>query len=180
MILCRYVRGGDALRHRRELANGIRELDSWLTAADNLLGRQPRANTTDIQAYIDQLLQLNSQIEHHEELFKSISRTFQSAIAEMPRDEVESNMSKLKQQKESLVRVRATVPVKLHQYRQLLVQHESLESGQKEIGSWLDRAEETLRTTGETRREIIEERYEVHRSFFSRTTYYRSMLESKT
>lgn len=25
----------------------------------------------------------------------------------------------------------------------------------------------------------MEERYEIHRSFFSRTTYYRSMLESK-
>lgn len=61
-------------------------------------------------------------------------------------------MAKLKQQKEALVRVRATVPVKLHQYRQLLVQHESLETGQKEISHWLDKAEETLRTTGETTR----------------------------
>uniref|UniRef100_A0A2A4K817 Calponin-homology (CH) domain-containing protein n=1 Tax=Heliothis virescens TaxID=7102 RepID=A0A2A4K817_HELVI len=175
----RYVRGGDALRNRRELAAGVHALDSWLSAADSLLTRQPRANTHDIQAYIDQLLQLNSEIEHHEELFKTISRTFQNAIAEMPRDEVEGNMAKLKQQKEALVRVRATVPVKLHQYRQLLVQHESLESGQKEIGSWLDKAEEALRTSGETRREIISERYEIHRTFFSRTTYYRSMLESK-
>ncbi|XP_038215060.1 nesprin-1 [Zerene cesonia] len=88
-------------------------------------------------------------------------------------------MAKLKQQKEALVRVRATVPVKLHQYRQLLVQHESLETGQKEIGQWLDKAEEALRTTTETRREVIEETYEIHRTFFSRTTYYRSMLESK-
>ncbi|CAH2241590.1 jg3925 [Pararge aegeria aegeria] len=174
-----YVRGGDALRHRRELAQGIQNLDSWLIGAENLLSRQPRANTTDIQTYIDQLLQLNSEIEQHEELFKSISRTFQNAIAELPRDDVENNMKKLKEQKEALVRVRATVPVKLHQYRQLLVQHESLESGQKEIGQWLDKAEESLRTTTETRREVIEERYEIHRSFFSRTTYYRSMLESK-
>lgn len=79
-------------------------------------------------------------------------RTFQNAIADLPRDEVESNMTKLKQQKEALVRVRATVPVKVHQYRQLLVQHESLESGQKEIGQWLDKADELLRTTTETRR----------------------------
>lgn len=61
-------------------------------------------------------------------------------------------MVKLKQQKEALVRVRATVPVKIHQYRQLLVQHESLESGQKEIGQWLDRAEETLQSGFESRR----------------------------
>ncbi|GBO98724.1 Nesprin-1 [Eumeta japonica] len=175
----RYVRGGDALRHRRELASGISALDSWLTSAEGLLSRQPRAHTSDIQAYIDQLLVLQSEIEHHEELFKSISRTFQNAIAELPREDVEANMAKLKQQKEALVRVRATVPVKLHQYRQLLVQHESLETGQKEIGQWLDRAEEQLRIVTETRREIIEERYEIHRSFFSRTTYYRSMLESK-
>ncbi|CAG9785832.1 unnamed protein product [Diatraea saccharalis] len=175
----RYVRGGDALRHRRELASGVQALDNWLTAAENILTRQPNANTADIQAYIDQLLQLNSEIEHNEELFKTISRTFQNAIAELPRDEVEGNMAKLKQQKEALVRVRATVPVKLHQYRQLLVQHESLETGQKEIGSWLDKAEENLRSRSETRREIVEERYEIHRSFFSRTTYYRSMLESK-
>ncbi|CAH3870841.1 unnamed protein product [Pieris brassicae] len=175
----RYVRGGDALRHRRELSNGIQNLDSWLTGAENLLSRHPRANTTDIQTYIDQLLQLNSEIEQHEELFKSISRTFQNAIAELPRDEVEKNMNKLKQQKEALVKVRATVPVKLHQYRQLLVQHESLETGQKEIGQWLDKAENALRSTTETRREVIEETYEIHRTFFSRTTYYRSMLESK-
>jgi hypothetical protein len=49
-------------------------LDNWLAAADNLLGRTPRAATSEIQAYIDQLLQLNSEIEHHEELFKNISR----------------------------------------------------------------------------------------------------------
>lgn len=88
-------------------------------------------------------------------MFYPFSRTFQNAIAELPRDEVESNMSKLKVQKEALVRVRATVPVKLHQYRQLLVQHESLESGQKEIGSWLDKAEEALGSSGQTRRYLL-------------------------
>ncbi|CAG9579065.1 unnamed protein product [Danaus chrysippus] len=174
----RYVRGGDVLRHRRELAQGIQKLDNWLMAAENLLASKPRGTTDDIQTYINRLLQLNEEIEEHEELFKSISRTFQTAIADLPRDEVEANMSKLKQQKEALVYVRATVPVKLHQHRQLLVQHESLESGQKEIGRWLDKAEDTLRSM-DTRREVIEECYEVHRSFFSRTTYYRSMLESK-
>lgn len=75
LYFARYVRGGDALRHRRELASGVRELDDWLSSADNLLASQPRATTADIQAYIDKLLQLNSQIEHHEELFKTISRS---------------------------------------------------------------------------------------------------------
>lgn len=88
-LYLRYVRGGDALRNRRELAAGVTALDSWLAAADNLLGRQPRASTHDIQAYIDQLLQLNSEIEHHEELFKNISRL----VSTSP----QSNTMKIKQ-----------------------------------------------------------------------------------
>lgn len=71
-------------------------------------------------------------------------------------------MTLLKQQKEALVRVRATVPVQLHQYRQLLVQHESLESGQKEIGSWLDKAEDNLRHSGETRRLVYCSIFSMH------------------
>ena len=60
-------------------------------------------------------------------------------------------MSKLKQQKEALVRVRASVPVKLHQYRQLLAQHASLESGQQELARWLQAADEALRPSGTSR-----------------------------
>lgn len=74
MIFYSYVRGGDALRHRRELNQGIQNLDSWLLSAENLLSSQPKGTTESIQAYIDQLLQLNSEIEQNEELFKSISR----------------------------------------------------------------------------------------------------------
>lgn len=62
------------MRHRRELAGGTRQLAVWLEAAEALLAGRPRATTADIQAYIDKLLQLNSEIEEHEELFKNISR----------------------------------------------------------------------------------------------------------
>lgn len=45
---------------------------------------------------------------------------------------------------EALVRVRALIPMQLHLFHQILVQHESLEAGQIEIGQWLDEAEMLL------------------------------------
>jgi nesprin-1 len=42
------------------------------------------------------------------------------------------------------VRVRALIPMQLHLCHQLLVQQESLEAGQMEIGQWLDEAEAVL------------------------------------
>lgn len=45
---------------------------------------------------------------------------------------------------EALVRVRALIPMQLHLFHQILVQHESLEAGQNEIGAWLDEAEAFL------------------------------------
>ena len=45
---------------------------------------------------------------------------------------------------EALVRVRALIPMQLHLFHQILVQQESLEAGQIEIGQWLDEAEAVL------------------------------------
>jgi nesprin-1 len=45
---------------------------------------------------------------------------------------------------EALVRVRALIPMQLHLFHQILVQQESLEAGQFEIGHWLDEAEALL------------------------------------
>lgn len=47
---------------------------------------------------------------------------------------------------EALVRVRALIPMQLHLFHQILVQQESLEAGQVEIGQWLDSAEAFLAT----------------------------------
>lgn len=45
---------------------------------------------------------------------------------------------------EALVRVRALIPMQLHLFHQILVQQESLQAGQIEIGHWLDEAEALL------------------------------------
>lgn len=47
---------------------------------------------------------------------------------------------------ENLVRVRALIPMQIHLFHQILVQQESLEAGQVEIGQWLDNAEALLNT----------------------------------
>ena len=79
-----------------------------------------------------------------------------------------------------MVRVRAQIPIKLHLFHQLLIQQESLEAGQKEIHQWLDEAEHLLSThTLGGGKERIGEEYNKHKTFFSRTLYYKSMLESK-
>lgn len=47
---------------------------------------------------------------------------------------------------ENLVRVRALIPMQLHLFHQILVQHEALEAGQVEISQWLDGADALMAT----------------------------------
>jgi nesprin-1 len=78
------------------------------------------------------------------------------------------------------VRVRALIPTQLHLFHQILVQYESLESGQAEIAQWLDEAETLLNSFSPVGdQEFFQEQLEKHKSFFLRTFYYKSMLESK-
>lgn len=60
------------------------------------------------------------------------------------------------------------------------MQYESLESGQAEISQWLDEAETLLNSFSPVGdQEFFQEQLEKHKSFFLRTFYYKSMLESK-
>lgn len=180
MEVKQYMHAGDILRNRKDYKAGIDSLSSWLRNAEAILNSQPLASTEKIKEYGDELLKLQNEIESVEELFKSISKTFQNMITDLPRDEVDKIMNTLKKEKEALVKARALIPVKLHLYHQLLVQQESLESGQREINSWLDKAEELLsQITFAGGRESIFKQVDIHKTFFSRTMYYKSMLESK-
>lgn len=175
-----YMHAGDILRNRKDYKSGIDSLSQWLRNAESILNSPPLASTEKIKQYGDQLLKLQNEVESIEELFKSISKTFQNMITDLPRDEVDKIMNTLKKEKEALVKVRALIPVKLHLYHQLLVQQESLESGQKEINSWLEKAEELLtQITFAGGKDSIQQQVDIHKSFFSRTMYYKSMLESK-
>lgn len=176
----KYMHEGDVLRNIKSYSAGITTLNEWLENAEKILDSPPLASTEKIKEYGDKLVKLQNEIDGVEELFKTISKTFQSTLSNLPRDEVDRVLNIMKKQKESLVKVRALIPVKLHLYHQLLVQQESLESGQREINGWLDKAEDLLsQISCSGGKEEIQRQLDTYKAFFSRTMYYKSMLESK-
>ncbi|XP_037820489.1 nesprin-1-like, partial [Lucilia sericata] len=177
----KYMHAGDIIRSRQEYKSGIEKLYQWLRSAESILSQKLQlGDSQQIQKYSEDLQKLASEIDDNEELFKNISRNIQGLIQDLSREEVDGMMKTLKLEKEALVRVRAQIPNKLHLIHQLLIQQESLEAGQKEIHQWLNEAESLLSThTLSGGRDKVNEELNKHKTFFSRTVYYRSMLESK-
>lgn len=175
-----YTHAGDILKNRQTYEKGIHQLCGWLRNAESLLSRQ-NINTADqIKEHQEQLKQVSSELEGMEDLFRNISKSFQTLIPDISRDEVDRIMKLLKKEKESLVCVRAQVPLKMHLFHQLLSQQESIEKGQQEITQWLDDAENLLSTYSlATRKSQTLSQLEKHKQFFAKTLYYKSMLESK-
>ncbi|XP_017768073.1 PREDICTED: nesprin-1 [Nicrophorus vespilloides] len=176
----KYSHAGDILRNRKDFRAGVEMLSTWLRKAEKTLANQELGSTNRIQEHLNELQKLQSEVEGVETLFKNISKTFQMLIQDLGRDEVDTMMTTLKHEKEALVKVRALIPMQLHLFNQLLVQQQSLEAGQKEINQWLDEAEEHLRKlnlVGD--KENLNKQLEKHKQFFTRTFYYKSMLDSK-
>lgn len=175
-----YMHAGDILRNRKDFRKGLEALSSWLRNADSILLNPQLSSTDQIKTYGEKLKQLQQEVEGIEELFKNISKTFQTLIQDLSREEVDKMMRILKAEKEDLVRVRALIPNQIHLFHQLLVQQESLEAGQREINQWLDDAEQLLSCLSlDGGEEQVQNHLDKHRTFFSRTLYYKSMLESK-
>lgn len=175
-----YTHVGDILKNRQTYEKGIQQLCGWLRNAEGVLNRQ-NINTADqIKEHQDNLKQINGELEGMEDLFRNISKSFQTLIPDISRDEVDRIMKLLKKEKESLVCVRAHVPMKLQLFHQLLSQQESIEKGQQEITQWLDDAENLLSTYSlATRKSQTLSQLEKHKQFFAKTLYFKSMLESK-
>lgn len=175
-----YMHAGDLIRTRKDYKTGIETLQNWLRDAEVALSTTGLSSTERIKAYGEKLQTLHNEVEDIENLFKNISKKFQTLIQDLSRDEVDKMMNTLKKEKETLVKIRALIPMQLHLYHQLLVQQESLEAGQKEISAWLDEAESFLANINFAGgRDAILAQLERHKAFFSRTLYYKSMLESK-
>lgn len=175
-----YMHAGDILRNRRDFRKGLETLSKWLRNAESILSNPQLSSTEKVKAYGEQLQKLQQEVEGIEELFKNISKTFQTLIQDLSREEVDKMMRTLKTEKEALVKVRALIPMQIHLFHQLLVQQESLEAGQKEISQWLDEAQQLLDGLSlNGGRDAVEVLLDKHRTFFSRTLYYKSMLESK-
>ncbi|XP_039285327.1 nesprin-1-like [Nilaparvata lugens] len=179
-LVKQYSHAGDILRNRKDYRSGVEHLQAWLRNAEATLGSSQLSSTEKIKAYGQQLQVLQSEIEGMEELFKNVSRKFQGLIQDLSREEVDRMMNTLKKEKEALVKVRALIPLQLQLFHQILVQQESLEAGQREIGQWLDSAEALLATShAHQGKEAVQATLEKHKAFFSRMLYYKSMLESK-
>ncbi|XP_018395829.1 PREDICTED: nesprin-1 isoform X2 [Cyphomyrmex costatus] len=175
-----YMHAGDLIRTRKDYKAGVETLQNWLRDAEVALSTTGLSSTERIKAYGEKLQTLHNEVEDIENLFKNISKKFQTLIQDLSRDEVDKMMNTLKKEKETLVKVRALIPMQLHLYHQLLVQQESLEAGQKDISAWLDEAESFLANINLAGgRDAILAQLDRHKVFFSRTLYYKSMLESK-
>lgn len=176
----KYSHAGDILRNRRDFRAGVDMLSTWLREAEAEL-KSPELGTIEKAKYhAEKLHKLLGEIEGVESLFKNVSKMFQSLIQDLTRDEVDKMMNVLKFEKEALVKVRALISSQINLINQLLVQQQSLEAGEKEIGQWLDEAEALLSglTLGGSR-EQVQDQLEKHRDFFERSLYYRSMLDGK-
>ncbi|XP_014483634.1 PREDICTED: nesprin-1 isoform X6 [Dinoponera quadriceps] len=175
-----YMHAGDLIRTRKDYKAGVETLQNWLRNAEAALATTGLSSTERIKAYGEKLQALHNEVEDIEDLFKNISKKFQTLIQDLSRDEVDKMMNTLKKEKEALVKVRALIPMQLHLYHQLLVQQESLEAGQKEISAWLDEAENFLASINLAGgKDAALAQLDRHKAFFSRTLYYKSMLESK-
>lgn len=175
-----YTYAGDILKNRQIYEQGIQTLCNWLRDSEEVLNRQHLNTADQIKAHQEDLKKISGELEEMEDLFREISKSFQSLIPDLSREEVDRIMKLLKKEKESLVRIRAQVPVKMQLFHQLLSQQESIELGQREISLWLDEGENLLSTYSlATRKSQTLSQLEKHKQFFAKTLYYKSMLESK-
>lgn len=175
-----YTHAGDILKNRQIYEQGIQNLCTWLRNAESILNRQNFNSADQIKDHQEDLKRISGELEGMEDTFRNISKSFQTLIPDISRDEVDRIMKLLKKEKESLVCIRAQVPLKLQLFHQLLSQQESIEKGQQEISQWLDDAENLLSTYSlATRKSQTLSQLEKHKQFFAKTLYYKSMLESK-
>ncbi|XP_062549338.1 muscle-specific protein 300 kDa isoform X2 [Armigeres subalbatus] len=175
-----YLHVGDVLQHRQKFKTDAALLSDWIRNAEIILSMNNLKNINEIKQSEAEVKKIACEMESKEELFKSVSRSFQVLIKEYSRDEVDKMMTLMKRDKEALVCIRAQIPIKLHLFHQLLTQQEALESGRKEISEWLDEAENLLISyafNNESQQSILN--LTKHKNFFNRTLYYKSMLESK-
>ncbi|XP_024081429.1 nesprin-1 [Cimex lectularius] len=175
-----YMEAGDTLRKKKEYKLCIEKLQTWLKNAEASLENCYLDNSDKISAHIKVLQQIQAEISDVEELFKAISKKFQTLIPDLSRDDVDKMMSTLKKEKERIVKLRAGLSAQLQLLSHVIVQQKSLEESQKEIGSWLNEAEAFMGTLSMAgNKETLQTNLDRHKGFFQRRLFYKSMLESK-
>ncbi|XP_041351119.1 nesprin-1-like [Gigantopelta aegis] len=126
------------------------------------------------------VLLLNTQMPEIESNFKITTKTAQSLVKDSSQEEVNEMLQTLNRHKEVIVRLRKDIPEKIKTINSILPNVESLETGISDLNEWLTEGESLLQTHRlDGSAEATEARLEKHKSFFSDTTYQKSILESK-
>ncbi|XP_050548154.1 muscle-specific protein 300 kDa-like, partial [Daktulosphaira vitifoliae] len=136
-----YLQSGDLNRIRKEYFEGFEILHKWIIRADQIMSTVNLNSSEKIKVGIKNIQTLQDELGQMDDLFKAISKKFQILIKDLSREEVNDMMLCLKREKESLVNIRANIPVQLNALHHVLVQYDALESGQREINEWLDGCE---------------------------------------
>ncbi|KAK8753227.1 hypothetical protein OTU49_003314, partial [Cherax quadricarinatus] len=101
-----YLHRGQIIRTKNDYQSGQDRLELWLENSQVILSSTNVCTVEAVKNYGDQLKKLNTEIEDMEQLFKNISKAFQTLVQDLSPDEIERMMWSLKQEKEELVRYR--------------------------------------------------------------------------
>ena len=176
----KFMHAGDISRNRKEYQQGLEKLDAWLRHVEEVLNLSQKVETEAMRQILEQLMLFHSEVGTMEDLFKGVSRKFQSLVPELNAEEIEDMMFVLKKEKENLVIVRSLIPTKIQLYHQILTQLEALDAGESDILGWCSEANTLLASlSSEGNREQLQGQLETHRTFFVKTVNMQAMLQSK-
>ncbi|CAG0880678.1 unnamed protein product [Cyprideis torosa] len=175
-----YLHSGETLRVKREFEESERELETWISHAEDVLQAPMPSNADEAKRYQEQLRILHEELPAGDELLQRNSRLFQRLVQFVSPDLVQNLMQKLKKNKETMISIHARIPQREFLIQQYLAQQRSIEDGLDEVTDWMKQASEHIRRTlTEGNIAQLQGSLDAHRAFFSRMPYYRSLLESK-
>ncbi|PAA66447.1 hypothetical protein BOX15_Mlig015905g1 [Macrostomum lignano] len=155
-------------------------LTDWLDRAKQLVEAELPCNVRCIRENLASLQATQDQQEPMEAEFKSVSKTAQSMVKDLPEQTVNEMLGNLKIIKDRLQNLRKRLPERSRGLKSVLPNVESLENGLEELVSWIEAGERLLaQHGGDSEDKTIEEKIEAHKTHFGQTNYFKSVLDGK-
>ncbi|XP_067130355.1 LOW QUALITY PROTEIN: muscle-specific protein 300 kDa-like [Centruroides vittatus] len=175
-----YVNAGETLLVRRKFQRELEELQQKLQAIELILGTTVPCTPSELNKYFTELKNLQKEAENCDILYNNITTKVQTIIRTMPQPKVQTLMNLLKKEKEHIVTIKAKISSRLQAIQQILNSQNAWESGINEIYLWLNEAENLISTyvIPDSQQQIATQLGK-HKTFFSKTTYYKNMIETK-
>ena len=179
----KYMREGDVLRRRNELARAVRIADDWVARAAIIIGQSvPIASVQSMVTYGDELHSMLQSFDETEQVVKQAIRQLQQLVSETSAEELDAMEGRLRSRREEVTRCRTALLSRAQLLHQLRTQLESVQDGVRDVTQWLDRAEEALESAvrwTDRSLESTQTALEQHEALFSRCVNYRLLLENK-